>query len=400
MQFDQMDKADRDPHHALRAQEECKEVLLDFPNSQFAVDAAQYLRNVQEVLADEEFRVQTFYAKKGSFPASANRGQALTDQFPLYSNNAEALWMLADDYQHLGDRFENQQAAAYAKIVREFPLSPQAEPAKLRLQAMNQPVPEVDPVAYARERFELTNPQKRGAMSKFWDPFSSHPDLSGAARTGTPSMEGLHPTIPASVPLTAAGTQGTSANPGAGAVIGGTEVTGTIVQNGNLVDKLPDARIGAGVPGAPPAEGATQAPAQGTAAPAGGNTVTATPAATPEATPAERTPAKGRSKNLKNQQSDLKREEDQLKKERQKIQDENQKRLALVQKMQKKQQAAQEKKKAQEDADRKRADAAYAKRGKQQPASSTPAATPAATPAQPDKSGAGSGGTDQPPVKP
>jgi outer membrane protein assembly factor BamD len=404
MQFDQMDKADRDPHHALRAQEECKEVLLDFPNSQFAVDAAQYLRDVQHVLADEEFNVETFYCKKGSFPACANRGQALTDQFPLYGNSPAALWMLADSYQHLGDRFENQQAAAYAKIVRDYPLSPQAEPAKLRLQAMNQPVPEVDPVAYARERFELANPQKRSAMGKFFDPFSSHPDLSGAARTGNPSMEGLHPTIPASVPLTAAGTQGTSANPGAGAAIGGAEVTGTVVQNSNLVDKLPDARIGAGVPGAPPAEGG--APAT-TAAPAGGNTVTATPAAAPaaggtapEATPAERTAAKGRSKNLKNQQSDLKHEQDQLKKERQKIQDENQKRLALVQKMQKKQQAAQEKKKAQEDADRKRADAAAAKRGKQQPASSTPAATPAATPAQPDKSGNGSGGTDQPPAKP
>src|SRR5208283_5536097 len=43
MQFDQMDKADRDPHHALRAQEECKDVLLEFPNSKFAVEASQYL---------------------------------------------------------------------------------------------------------------------------------------------------------------------------------------------------------------------------------------------------------------------------------------------------------------------------------------------------------------------
>jgi outer membrane protein assembly factor BamD len=410
MQSDQMDKADRDPQHALRAQEECKQVMLDFPNSKFAVDAEQILRNVQQVLADEEFNVQTFYFKKGSYPASANRGQAATDQFPLYGSAPDALWMLADAYQHLGDRFENQQAAAYAKIVREYPLSAHAESAKLRLQAMNREVPEVDPVAYARERFELSNPQKHTAMSKFFDPFSSRPDLTGAARSGDPSMEGLHPTIPASVPLSAAGKQGTSANPGVGSVsVGGADVTGKIVPNTDLIDKQPDARIGITGGAAPAAQSPTPAgPVPPAGAPAGGNTVTAAPATAPAAAPAA-TPdvpatSKGKSsKSLNQQESDLKREQDQLKKERQKIQEQNQKRLELMQKMQKKQLAAQEKKKAQEDADRKRADAAAAKRAKQFP-NSTPAATPAAAPAtgpaQPDKSGNGSGGGDQPPAKP
>ena len=124
MQFDQMDKSDRDPHHALRAQEECKDVLLEFPNSKFAVDAAQYLRDVQEVLADEEFRVQTFYWKKGSYPASANRGQALTDQFPLYSNAAEANWMLADSYQHLGDRFREPAGGGLRQDRAGIPVEP------------------------------------------------------------------------------------------------------------------------------------------------------------------------------------------------------------------------------------------------------------------------------------
>ena len=54
-------------------------------------------------------------SNKGSFPAAANRLQALADQFPLYSQADEALWDLADAYQRMGDRFENQQAAAYTK---------------------------------------------------------------------------------------------------------------------------------------------------------------------------------------------------------------------------------------------------------------------------------------------
>ena len=57
MHYQQMDKADRDPMHALRAEDECKQLMLQFPNSKFAPQAQQKLRNIQEVLADGEFRV-------------------------------------------------------------------------------------------------------------------------------------------------------------------------------------------------------------------------------------------------------------------------------------------------------------------------------------------------------
>ena len=105
MQYKQMEKADRDPMHALRAEEECRQLLLQFPNSKFAPQAQQMLRDIQEVLGDKEFRVGTLYQKKGSFPAAANRLQGVADQFPLYSKADEALWQLADSYHRMGDRF-------------------------------------------------------------------------------------------------------------------------------------------------------------------------------------------------------------------------------------------------------------------------------------------------------
>src|SRR5215467_10124292 len=83
MQYQQMEKADRDPSHALRAEEECRQLLVQFPNSKFAPEAQQLLRNVQEVLADHEFRTPYFYHHKGSFPAPANRFEGLIAQFPL-----------------------------------------------------------------------------------------------------------------------------------------------------------------------------------------------------------------------------------------------------------------------------------------------------------------------------
>ena len=119
------------------------------------------MRDIQEVLADGEFKVGSFYHNKGSFPASANRLQALTDQYPLYSQADEALWLQADAYQRMGDNFENQQAAAYTKLVREYPLSAHVEEATSRLKAMGRPMPEADPVAYARAKHELDNRHKR-----------------------------------------------------------------------------------------------------------------------------------------------------------------------------------------------------------------------------------------------
>src|SRR5205814_9549369 len=92
----QMEKADRDPMHALRAEQECKQLILQFPNSKFAPLAQQKLRDIQEVLAESEFRVGTLYVKKGSFPAAANRLQGVADQFPLFSKADEALWQVAE----------------------------------------------------------------------------------------------------------------------------------------------------------------------------------------------------------------------------------------------------------------------------------------------------------------
>lgn len=274
MQFQLMDKSDRDPTHAFRADDECRNLLTQFPNSKFAPAAAQKLRDIQEVLADREFKVGDLYHKKGSFPASANRLQGLTDQYPLYSQADDALWLEADDYKRMGDRFEEQQAEAYTKIVRDYPLSPHVEDAKSRLQEMKRVVPAADPVAENRMKYELENREKRSMLSKAWGPFSSHPDLTEAAKSGTPQMGRLSPTVPRSVPPSAAGNGGGLTN----------TITVETPANPNVLDKNPDARMSA--PGAPnetspaggtPAAGTTSTPAGASGAPGatGANTVTA-----------------------------------------------------------------------------------------------------------------------------
>jgi len=162
--YRQMEKPDRDNVHAFRAEEECRNLLQQFPNSKFAPGAQQLLRNIQEVIAEGEFRRGLFYHTKGSHPAAANRQQALTDHYPLFSQSDEANWLLGDSYEKMGPRFRQKAGAAYARIVREYPLSPFVDNAKKRLAAMEMAIPEADPVAYNRMKYELENREKSGFM--------------------------------------------------------------------------------------------------------------------------------------------------------------------------------------------------------------------------------------------
>ena len=248
--YKQMDKADRDNAQGQRAEDECRQVMVAYPNSKFIPQAQQMLRNVQEVLADKEFKTGDFYHHRGSFPAAANRMSFVTQQYPLYSGSDEALWELADSYRHMGDRFENQRAAALTKLVRDYPLSSHLESAKEMLTSMKRPVPEADPTAYARMKYELASRTRAGIIHRTLSPFESHPDTFLAAKTGTPAMESLRPSVPVSVPAIAAGGQN-----------GISDVSATqIVTNTDAIDKAPDARLNT------PAAGTAAAPATPAAA--------------------------------------------------------------------------------------------------------------------------------------
>jgi len=247
--YKQMEKADRDPMQAFRADDECRQLLVQFPNSKYAPDAQQKLREIQEVLAQHEFTAGYFYHNKGSFPASANRLQGLVDSYPLYSGADEALWELADSYHKMGDRFEDQRAAALARLVKDYPLSGHAGTAKEELTAMKRPVPEADPVAYARMKYELENRKKPSKLSKVTGAFGKAPDVHLAAKSGSPQMTTMTRPVPASVPV--------QAPTGATGDVG----VGILPASGSALDTMPDAR--ANPPAAPPPAATPAADPQG-----------------------------------------------------------------------------------------------------------------------------------------
>ncbi|MFN7921157.1 MAG: outer membrane protein assembly factor BamD [Bryobacteraceae bacterium] len=237
--YKQIEKADRDSNQALRAEDECRNVLLQFPNSKFAPRVAQMLRNIQEVIAEGEFRRGEFYFKKGSFPSAANRLEAMVNHYPLFSKADQSLWMTAKSYAKLGDRFKDRAVSSYQRIVKDYPLSPLADEAKKELKAMERDIPEPDAVAVARMKYEQENYVKPGMMAPFWGIFKRGPDTATAAKSGNPAMTSLRPSIPVSIPTpeATAAAAGTAAGPTG-------EVTLQPLTGPSELDKKDDARLG------------------------------------------------------------------------------------------------------------------------------------------------------------
>jgi outer membrane protein assembly factor BamD len=259
--YRQMDKSDRDATQAIRAEDECRQLIVQFPNSKYVDETRQLLRNIQESIAEGEYLVGAFYYKRGDNSAAANRMGHVVEQYPLYSKADLALWDMGQSYGRLGNRFRKQEGEAYAKIVRDYPLSPYAEDAAGKLKELELPVPEPDKAAVARMQYEKDHYVKPGVIARTTLPIKRGPDMSMSAKSGDPAMTTMRPSVPPLVPQPA----------GAGAGFNGV-VTATQVGDSTALDTKPDARAN------PPAQG--EAPAAASPAAASPAAASAAPAAT------------------------------------------------------------------------------------------------------------------------
>lgn len=239
--YKQMDRSDRDWSQTLKAEDECRQLLVQFPNSKFAPQAAQRLRDIQESLAEHEFVVGTFYWKREMNPAAANRLNAVVDQYPLYSKAGEALFEAGDSYSKMGPRFRKNAADMFGRIVSEYPLSDRADDAKSRLEDMEAPVPKVDQAALNREKYDEENYHRPGMMGRSMSLIKGGPDTTHAAKSGQPTMTDPKRTVPVSVPVVNNGDTGTGSNAGSGT----SDVSASTVGSNSALDTQPDARTGA-----------------------------------------------------------------------------------------------------------------------------------------------------------
>lgn len=183
--YRQMEKPDRDHAEAVQAEAEFQTFLEKYPNSALVPQAEQHLRDVQEVLAEGNFRVASFYYIRGAYRASGARLIELTNRYPLYSQADQANWMLGQIYE----KGEHNEIAAkyYSRIVKDYPLSSLAGESKNKLVKFGVPVPPPDPTAVARMQKEQSA-DRPGRIKRTMTFLKTSPDVSTAARSGPPTM--------------------------------------------------------------------------------------------------------------------------------------------------------------------------------------------------------------------
>src|ERR1700739_1763476 len=98
--YRQMEKPDRDRSQARDAEDEFQTFLSKYANDPLAPKAEQHLREVQELLAEGDFRIGYFYYYgRGDKRAAASRLVAVVSRYPLYSKADSALWMLGNIWE-------------------------------------------------------------------------------------------------------------------------------------------------------------------------------------------------------------------------------------------------------------------------------------------------------------
>jgi outer membrane protein assembly factor BamD len=227
--YQEMEKPDRDYTHALRAQEEYRNLIMQFPDSKLVPAAKQRLMEVQEVLAEREYMVGRFYYLKETYPAAIARLQSVVEKYPLYSKADEVLYMLGQSYEaeikmtkshpdcvtanpprpvgcigegikaRLADDFSKKAAETYSRILTRYPVMDRSDDAKARLIAMHQPVPRPTKAALAQNKAEEDSRRESSLKTKVIRGFSKHPDVAQASRVGDPPLVDPEPVSAKSV---------------------------------------------------------------------------------------------------------------------------------------------------------------------------------------------------------
>ena len=216
IQYQQMEKSDRDYTHAKRAEDEYRDLILEFPDSKLVPEAKGRLLEVQEVLADREFTIGRFYYLRPSYAASIARLKSLVEKYPLYSKADEALWLLGQNYEseiaqlrtrvtctktnpqpgcvgenakaNMIEELTREASEAYSKILTRYPLMDRSDDAKKRLAALHQPIPRPTKAAVAQNRAEMESRRETSMFGKLMGVVKRGPDVAQASKVGEPTL--------------------------------------------------------------------------------------------------------------------------------------------------------------------------------------------------------------------
>jgi len=178
-----MKPPDRDPTYTRKAEVELEKFLRDYPDSELAPTANEFLKEVRENLAYGIHNKAQFYFKRGRYLASESRFTEVLDKYEDYSGADETNYYLARSLEELG-RID-EASVRYAILVSEFPHSGYSGEAREKLVLLEKPIPPVDEAkaeihAASKkidEEFSIFSP-----IRSVWRTFAGRPDPYEIAR--------------------------------------------------------------------------------------------------------------------------------------------------------------------------------------------------------------------------
>ena len=204
--YKQMEKPDRDFNQAMRAADEYKTLIQQYPDSKLVPEAKQRLREVQEILAERQARIAHFYYLRNNLAAAQARLTSLVNSYPLYSGVDECLYTLGGIYEKegaamrqqklpetvrakLAAEYDQKAVESYSKIITRYPAMDRAADARKRLEALKAPVPTPTPEALAESKAEEESRGSSGRFHSIMSTFRKHPDVNKASEVGEPNLE-------------------------------------------------------------------------------------------------------------------------------------------------------------------------------------------------------------------
>lgn len=110
--YDQIDEVGRDQGLTFQALQALREVIEEYPDSEYARSAILKFDLAFDHLAAKEMEIGRYYLKRGNYAASINRFRTVVQDFQTTTHTAEALHRLVEAYLALGLTNEAQTAGA------------------------------------------------------------------------------------------------------------------------------------------------------------------------------------------------------------------------------------------------------------------------------------------------
>ncbi|MEM7191567.1 MAG: outer membrane protein assembly factor BamD [Pseudomonadota bacterium] len=110
--YDRILDPKRDQSFARRSLAAYEKLLQRYPSSQYAADAANRVRILQDLIAASEMQVGRYYLKRSNYLAAINRFKTVVTEYQTTAQVEEALMRLTEAYMALGIVNEAQTAAA------------------------------------------------------------------------------------------------------------------------------------------------------------------------------------------------------------------------------------------------------------------------------------------------